>query len=142
MQIKKSGKTKKKLIPLSKLSKKLDAVFSMYIRLKYADNKGMVSCYTCNVKKHWKEMQNGHYISRRHYCTRWLETNCHPQCVGCNVFNQGNSPSYALHLIKDYGAPILETLEGLKNNICKMTRGDYEINIEEYEKKIKNLRKP
>ena len=43
--------------------KKLDKVFSEYIRQKYADSFGMVSCFTCDARKHWKDMQNGHFIS-------------------------------------------------------------------------------
>ena len=35
------------------LEKKLDAVFSEYIRRKYADKNGIVSCYTCGKKKFW-----------------------------------------------------------------------------------------
>ena len=49
------------------LVKKLDAVFSEYIRRKYADKNGIVKCYTCNKKAYWKGegMQNGHFISRK-----------------------------------------------------------------------------
>ena len=36
------------------LVKKLDTVFSEYIRRKYADKKGIVSCYTCGKKAYWK----------------------------------------------------------------------------------------
>ena len=36
------------------LIKKLDTVFSEYIRRKYADKKGIVSCYTCGKKAYWK----------------------------------------------------------------------------------------
>ena len=73
------------------LVKKLDTLFSLYIRLKSADKYGNVKCYTCNTKRHYKDyMQCGHFISRRHYITRWKETNAKPQCYSCNVGNQGN----------------------------------------------------
>jgi hypothetical protein len=32
------------------LIKKLDAIFSEYIRRKYADKNGIVKCYTCDKK--------------------------------------------------------------------------------------------
>ena len=133
-------KKKSKLIPLSKLCKKLDAVFSQWIRRKDADKNGNVACYTCGKVQHWKQQQCGHYISRRHYSTRWLESNCKPQDAGCNIFNQGNSPAFALHLIKDYGQDHLEKLDLLKNQLCKMDRITYEEKIAEYEEKIKNLK--
>ena len=41
------------------LIKKLDTVFSLYIRQRYADKNGMVKCCTCSTVKHWKEMDCG-----------------------------------------------------------------------------------
>lgn len=131
---------KKKLKSLGSLCKKLDKVFSEYIRRKDADKSGNVACYTCGKKQHWKKQQCGHYISRRHYSTRWLEENCKPQDAGCNIFNQGNSPAFALHLIKDYGSEHLQNLDKLKNTLCKMDRFAYELLIEGYEEKLKNLK--
>ena len=64
----------------AKLKKELDKVFSQYIRWAYADDSGMVECYTCGVVKHIKEMHNGHFQSRKHTSTRWHENNCRPQC--------------------------------------------------------------
>ena len=81
-------KLKKKSI--SKLKKELDSVFSKYIRHKYSKN-GMVACYTCGVSKPIKQMQNGHFQSRKHLNTRWSEDNCRVQCVGCNVFKYGDA---------------------------------------------------
>lgn len=85
-------------------------------------------------------MHNGHYISRRHLSTRWFEKNCKPQCVGCNIFNQGNGPAYSIALIKEYGPGILEELEIKKNNTCKMGKFEYELLIKEYRKKLLDLR--
>ena len=59
--------------------KKLDTVFSQYIRLRYADNY-IVECYTCGIKNHYKKMHCGHFMSRKHYSTRWDELNCQVQC--------------------------------------------------------------
>ena len=49
---------------ISKLKKKLDVLFSQYIRRKNADHLGRVKCFTCGVEKHWKEQQAGHFQSR------------------------------------------------------------------------------
>ena len=59
------------------LVKKLDAIFSEYIRLRKANKQGIVTCYTCGKKAYWKGqgMQNGHFMSRKSYSTRWEELN-------------------------------------------------------------------
>lgn len=123
------------------LEKKLDEVYSLYIRMSHADEKGMVQCYTCSKRDHWKKMQCGHYISRRHKSTRWYEKNTKVQCVGCNVFNQGNGPAFAQHLIKDYGPSILEELEIKKNNIFKGGKVEISFLTEEYNTKLNQLKK-
>ena len=55
--------------------KRLDAVFSQYIRLRHAKNE-IAECYTCGKKDHYKKLQCGHFMSRKHYATRWDEDNC------------------------------------------------------------------
>jgi hypothetical protein len=38
----------------SAIVKKLDKIFSIWIRSKDADHAGMVDCFTCGVTKNWK----------------------------------------------------------------------------------------
>ena len=47
---------------------KLDKVFSEYIRRRYAKN-DIATCVTCGKKDHWKKLQAGHFMSRKHYAT-------------------------------------------------------------------------
>ncbi len=117
----------------------LDTIYSIYIRLKYADINGYVRCFTCGARMHWKAIQNGHYVSRTHLATRWHDKNCHPQCVGCNIFKHGNMEEYALALIKKYGVPILKTLNKMKQKTIKMSPADYDDEINKYKKKVKVL---
>lgn len=86
---------------MAKLKKDLDTVFSQFIRQKYANELGMVKCYTCSTIKHWKEQQNGHWIPRNNLATRFSESNCRPQCVGCNMFQKGQPDIFAVNLIKE-----------------------------------------
>lgn len=130
----------RKQTSLPKLRDKLDKVYSQYIRQSSADENGNVKCYTCPKVDHFKNMQCGHYISRRHLSTRWTEKNTKVQCVGCNVFNQGNGPAFALALQREYGPGILEELEIKKNNTCKMGRFEYELLIKEYTEKLNQLK--
>lgn len=96
---------------VSSQKKKLDAVFSQYVRAKAADDSGYATCVTCNVRKPWKELQAGHYEKRGKNTLRYDETNVHPQCVGCNVFQKGNYTRYARYMIEMYGADYLKELE-------------------------------
>ena len=104
------------------LLKELDSVYSKYIRQKDADDNGQVKCYTCDKVKHWKSIDCGHYISRRHLTTRFFEKNTKPQCKGCNIFKEGNKPVYALELIKEYGKDVLEELDSLSHIKMKYDR--------------------
>jgi len=76
---------------------KLDKVFSEYIRRRYAKN-GISECVTCGKKDHWKNLQAGHFMSRKHYATRWDEENVEVQCMACNVYRYGEQYLFAKHL--------------------------------------------
>lgn len=79
------------------LVKKLDAIFSEYIRRRYAKNE-IATCVTCGKKDHWKKLQAGHFMSRKHYSTRWDEDNVEVQCSACNVFRYGEQYLFAKYL--------------------------------------------
>ena len=101
----KAGMSKQKLI------KELDAWFSRYIRLKYSDSRGYCRCISCGKVYFWKEIQNGHYMSRRYMSTRFSEDNCRPQGVECNIFNQGAIQMYRRALIKEIGEQRVDLIE-------------------------------
>lgn len=85
----------------AKLKKELDFLFSRFIRLSHADKRGYVRCYTCGVRKHWKEIQNGHFIRRQYLATRFDPRNCRPQCVGCNIYGDGKMVEFSAKLEKE-----------------------------------------
>jgi len=113
--------------------KKLDRVFSEYIRQKNADTFGMTRCYTCDKTAHWKDLQNGHYISRGHMATRWLEENCRVQCSGCNIFKRGNYTEYAYRLLQEIGREGLDALMEKKKEIKQWSIQDLKTEIQKYE---------
>ena len=115
----------------AKLKKAFDSVFSKYIRQKYADDNGMVHCYTCSTVKHWKEIQNGHWIPRNNLATRFSEENCRPQCVACNLFQKGMPDVFAVNLIKE-GVDIV-ALQATKYKVFKIDRQWYEEKIKHYQ---------
>lgn len=119
----------------SKLIKKLDVVFSQYVRLSNADDRGYCTCVTCGKKGHWKTggIQAGHFISRKHYSTRWDELNVKPQCVACNVYRAGEQYKYSLYL----GENLSKDLYEKSQKIVKFTSNEIEDLIEYYSKLLK-----
>jgi len=123
-----------KKVSRSKLVKKLDAVFSQYIRLKDSVG-GYATCFTCGKKDHWKKLQNGHFQSRKHYATRWDEQNCQVQCAGCNVFRYGEQFLFAKYLDERFYAGLSDELYFKSKQIVKFSN----VEIEEMILKYKNL---
>mgnify|MGYP003644422047 FL=1 len=119
----------------SKLVKKLDTVFSQWVRLSNADNNKNCICVTCNKVFFWKEIQAGHFMSRKHYSIRWSEDNVKPQCVGCNVFKYGEQYKFSLFLGKDAA----EVLYLKSKEIVKFTNYELEDKINDYSLRLKKL---
>lgn len=120
------------------LIKKLDSVFSLYIRRRHAKN-DIAQCYTCGKKDHYKKLQNGHFMSRKSYATRWDETNCQVQCVKCNMFEQGMSYVFGLNLNKQFGEGTAEELLRKSKEILKLSNDEVVSLITKYENKLNNL---
>jgi hypothetical protein len=122
----------------SQVVKKLDAVFSEYIRRRYAKN-DIATCVTCGKQDHWKKLQAGHFQSRKHYATRWDETNVQVQCSGCNVFRWGEQYKFSKWLDANKGEGTSEGLAAKANQIVKFTTNELEEMIEEYKEKLKKF---
>ena len=122
----------------SQVVKKLDAVFSEYIRRRYARN-DIATCVTCEKQDHWKKLQAGHFQSRKHYATRWDETNVQVQCSGCNVFRWGEQYKFSKWLDANKGEGTSEGLAEKANQIVKFTTKELEEMIEEYKEKLKKF---
>ena len=80
--------------------KRLDTVFSLYIRLKDSDENGFCKCISCQKIQHYKDVDAGHFISRRHMSTRYDVNNVFPQCRYCNRYVAGNQWLYSQALEK------------------------------------------
>ena len=120
-----------KKIARSRIVKYLDIAFSRYIRLKNADKTGYCTCVTCNREYHYKNIQAGHFMSRKNYSTRWDERNVYPQCYGCNVMQQGKQYEFSLFL----GKQVSEELLYLSKKIVKFS----DIELTEMKKYYENL---
>lgn len=131
-------KTKKK-DSIASLDKKLWKVFSEYVRRRDADERGCVYCVTCSKYDHYKNMDAGHFISRRHASTKFDEQNVFPQCPGCNLYGAGKQYEFGLALDRMFGAGTADKILLKSKMLCKRDRYDFECLIEEYKKKIKEL---
>lgn len=119
----------------SKVVKKLDVVFSQYIRLSNADKNGICTCVTCGKKYFWKQIQAGHFMSRKHYSTRWVEDNVKPQCYGCNVMQQGQQYKFSKYL----GNNLSEQLYSKSKEVVKFTTDELQDKITYYSERVKKF---
>jgi hypothetical protein len=118
---------------------KADKWFSIFIRLRDANDEGFCKCITCGRIKHWRLLDCGHHIKRQHQGTRYHEKNCAAQCKGCNNFGQGEDAKFKEAIIKKYGQQQYDLLEACKRTICKRSQLERDLLAEEYEKKARAL---
>ena len=121
----------------SQLRKDLDKIFSLYIRQRYANEYGIVRCYTCPKTSHWKKMQCSHFVPRQYLATRYDEVNCQVGCYACNMLYNGQPSAFAKNLERGYGKGTVEMLEAKRQKV--MPSFDYVGFIEIYKEKLKNL---
>jgi hypothetical protein len=121
----------------SKVIKQLDSVFSKYIRQRDAVNE-IATCFTCGKRDHWKRLQNGHFQSRKHYSTRWDETNCQVQCAGCNVFKYGEQFIFGQNLDVKYGLGTSNELYLKSKKTAKISTVELQDMIKHYKDLVDN----
>lgn len=144
--IRKNPKKKTKKLGLeykptvAQLKKQADTAFSIYIRLRDGEYRGGIwwcPCITCPAIKPIKEMQAGHFQSRRYMNTRFHEQNVHAQCKKCNIFNAGEQFKYSLAVDKRYGPGTATKLELLSRQIKQFKTFELEEMIAQYKASIK-----
>jgi len=126
---------------VSKLKKELDKWFSLYIRLREANEEGAVQCFTSGRVYHYKKIHAGHFMSRKHLATRWCEINVQPQSSADNIFGQGEQYKFGLNLDAKYGEGTSEELQHRSRKTLKLSRVDYEEKISYYKNAVNNLKK-
>ena len=120
------------------LKKRLDAVFSLFVRRRLAVG-DMATCVTCSKVSHWKTMQCGHFIPRHYLAGRWNLENCAVQCPSCNIWGRGRYPEFAQWGVNRYGQGWLPKMIALKRETLKLTRSDLETMIEDYETRLRQI---
>ena len=136
---KKAKKKEKRENNTRLLKKKLDIVFSEYIRRKAADGLGMITCPCCGSRIPWQKSQNMHYNGRAKMSTRYDEMNCYAGCLRCNVMLNGNYPAFTAYLLNVYGEKWLQELIAKGNQIKQWQAWELKQNIEYYKNEIKKF---
>lgn len=113
--LKPSGKPKpKSKVPtVAKLKKDADKYYSKATRYRFADKRGdtwYAKCITCEVEKPIKQLQCGHFMSRRHNILRYRDENTAAQCYGCNVMSQGRQYEFGMAIDTLYGEGTAKSL--------------------------------
>ena len=122
------------------LIKRLDTVFSEYIRKKNADSRGYVTCITSGRKYHYSEVDAGHFISRKEMSTRWHEDNVHPQSRYDNRYRYGKQYEYGLALNKKKRG-LAQKLYKLSKQTVKYSINDLQELLDKYKKLLHNENK-
>lgn len=129
---------------LSTLQDKADKAMSLYIRQKYADENGYVACVSCGKVDNWQNMDCGHFVPKsRGASIRYVEENCHPECQGCNRFDEGHLINYTRYMIDMYGNDKIDELkqEARKTLTPSQKRALCEEAIEYYTKAMEDLKR-
>lgn len=140
MMARAQSKERGELEPIKILTDDLDILFSQQVRLTYVDEYGMVACFTCDTIKHWKQMQNGHFISRAKMSTRYHLKNCRPQCKNCNEHNDGEEKVFAERLEAEEPG-IVELLRELSREVQDYGREELKLMIGDTTRRVKLLLK-
>jgi hypothetical protein len=115
-------------------------LFSEYIRKRDADANGYCKCCTCGKVDFWKNMQAGHYISRRHNRILFDERNVNAQCAGCNCFGHGKEAAYKEFMLKKYSQATIDTLEYFKRQQYQFTVFELKQMKKMYQEKLSWMR--
>lgn len=134
------GKSKPNL--RTRLRNKIDRVFSIYIRLRDADDDGFNKCWTCGTRVFWKNCDAGHFMSRACMSTRWnAEGNVLPQCKKCNGFRSGEQYAFAKNLDHKYGEGYADSLVRLSKETRKWSIPELEELYDHYAKLANELQR-
>ena len=121
------------------LVKKLDTVFSAYIRLRDVMPNGCFQCISCGHIFKFEDGDCGHFHSRVHMATRWEPDNCHFECKGCNRFSADHIIKYQVRLIRKIGQERFDRLTLLADSQKHWMQFELKDMIDKYTAEVKRL---
>ena len=114
-------------------------LMSELVRRKHADKDGICVCFTCGVRKPWREIQAGHGIGGRGNYVLFLEEVIKPQCPKCNVIMKGNYERFVPALIDMYTSEQYDEWVTESRKPLKRTKGDYVGMVYDLQDRLKQL---
>lgn len=133
------GQPKKRTKRKPDLVKKLDRVFSLYIRLRDAMPSGFVRCISCGKIKRFEDVDCGHYFSRTHMATRFDEDNCNAECRSCNRMSADHLIGYRKNLVAKIGLSRIDRLDVLAHSQKHWLDCELEEKIRYYTAEVRRL---
>lgn len=121
------------------LVKKLDKVFSLYVRLRDAMPNGYVRCISCGKIKKFEDVDCGHFHSRTHMATRFDEDNCNAECKFCNRFSADHLIAYQRNLIQKIGQQRFDIMNVKAHSTRHWLDSELEERISHYKAEVKRL---
>jgi hypothetical protein len=135
----KKREIKRESVPV--LKKKLDTIFSRYIRLRdcllTTWTRDRWICITCDEEKDYAQFDAGHFVSRWKMVTRWNKYNVNLQCKACNWFGAWEQYKHWLAIDKKYGKWIANQLIESSKEICILNSVYLNEMISHYEESYK-----
>jgi hypothetical protein len=119
----------KKAKSIAKLVDEAAVLLQKLVRMKAADESGMVKSFTSGKVLHWTEMQGSHFIQRNRTATKLLEENVHPQTPGENMYEMKTASGvldYRRAMVEFYGEDFVRWLEDESKKTKKYTRAEVE----------------
>lgn len=120
-------------------SKKLDKVFSAYVRLRDAMPNGCFRCISCGQVKRFEQGDCGHYHSRTHMATRWEPDNCHMECRMCNRVSSDHLIGYRRNLVEKIGLDRVNRLEIMAHSPKHWLDFELQEKIDYFTREVKRL---
>lgn len=136
-------RTKPKQDSLSTLIKKLDTVFSEYIRLRDCDDNGTVTCFVTGERVWWRDADAAHWLGRSLMPVRFDERNVHATTKDTNQYEDPfeHGRKYDAAMKRHYQQCEVETLVLKSVSVQKFMRHEILELIETYTEKVKQLKK-
>ena len=138
--VRSAAMTKSKKPSVAKLKKDADKYYSKATRYRFAEKRGdtwYAECITCGVEKPIKQLQCGHFMSRRHNILRYRDENTAAQCYGCNVMSQGRQYEFGLAIDDLYGAGTAKALHEESKQLHTLTVDELQEIIRDAKEQIK-----
>lgn len=123
-----------------KLIRKMDEIFSLFIRLRDSNDKGICKCITSGDYFHYTECDAGHFITRDNMATRWEEKNVNAQGRQDNRFLSGKQFEHGKAIDRKWGEGTADFLLLKSKHPCHFADYEIETMIKYYKDAVKELK--